>query len=97
MYYTAQQEIYMEERTALLNVRIEPTVKAAFERMAKEIDRTPSQLLRDAVRDMLHQYARKHAQRDLDLTPKPPPQPAPKKPAKGQKMASMKPANWRKP
>lgn len=87
----------MEDRTALIALRIEPSIKTAFERMAKEIDRTPSQLLRDAIRDMLHQYTRKHAQRDLELTPKPPPQPATKKPAKGQKMASMKPANRRKP
>lgn len=86
----------MEERTALITLRIEPSTKAAFERMAREIDQTPSQLLRNAVRDMLNQYARQHAQRDLDLAPKPPPQPAPKKPAKGQKMASMKPANWRR-
>lgn len=86
----------MEERTALITLRIEPSTKAAFERMARTIDQTPSQLLRNAIRDMLEQYARHHAQRDLELKPAPTPSPPPKKPAKGQKMASMKPANWRR-
>lgn len=89
MYYTVHKEQYMEERTALINVRIEPSLKAAFEQMAKAMDRTPSQLVRDSIRRIVQQYAAAHAQGALDLAPTPSHTTAPKKPAKGQKMASL--------
>lgn len=77
----------MEERTAVITLRIEPSLKAAFERMAKEVDQTPSQMMRGYIRHVVTEYARTHAQSNLDLTPSPPPSQPAKKPAKGQKMA----------
>lgn len=86
----------MEDRSAVITVRIEPSLKTAFERMCAELDRTPSQMLRGFIRQAAQQHASATAQGALDLDPTPTPQAPPKKPAKGQKMASMKPANWRK-
>lgn len=97
MYYTVKQGYDMEERTAIITLRIEPTLKAAFERMGKELDQTPSQLLRRYVKLVTQQHAAENAQQELELDPTPAPRQPVKKPAKGQKMASVKPSNWKKP
>lgn len=86
----------MAEETAIITLRIDPMLKKAFERVAKELDLTPSQILRQHVRVLVEQHAAANAQGALELAPIPTPQPTIKKPAKGQKMASVKPANWRK-
>lgn len=97
MYYTVKKGYDMEERTAIITLRIEPTLKAAFERMGKELDQTPSQLLRRYVKHATQQHASERAQQELELDPMPAPSQPAKKPAKGQKMASVKPANWKRP
>lgn len=86
----------MDDKTALISLRIDPLLKTAFERVAKDLDLTPSQILRQHIRRLVEQHAAAHAQGALALEPIPTPQPTAKKPAKGQKMASVKPANWRK-
>lgn len=78
-----------EPTTTTMIFRIEPELKKAFEMSAKARDLTASQLLRKYIRHEVDQYLREHAQGALDLAPKPNHQPAPKKPAKGQKMASL--------
>ena len=87
----------MAEKLAMITLRVDQHMKNAFERIAEELDMTTSQMLRHHIRRMVEQHAAAHAQGDLNLEPEPTPQPATKKPAKGQKMASVKPANWKKP
>ena len=65
--------------------------------MAKELDLTTSQMLRQYIRKIIEQHAKANAQGTLELSPAPTLKPAAKKPAKGQKMASMKPAKWNNP
>jgi predicted transcriptional regulator len=57
----------MEERTAIITLRIEPTTKAAFERMAKELDQTTSQMLRHYIRHSVEQHAKANEQQKLAL------------------------------
>lgn len=57
----------MEERTAIITLRIEPTTKAAFERMAREMDQTTSQMLRHYIRHSIEQHAKANAKQKLDL------------------------------
>lgn len=82
----------MEERTAVITLRIEPSLKAAFEHMLKKLDRTPSQALRGFIRDLVHQEAEKNNQGELELPIERPSQPKPKK---GQKMAAAGKARLR--
>lgn len=86
-----------DKTTALISIRIDPLLKTAFERVGRDLDLTPSQMLRQYIRKIVEQHASANAQGDLNLEPEQTPRPATKKPAKGQKMASMKPANWKKP
>lgn len=86
-----------DKPTTTMIFRIEPDLKRAFDETAADLDLTSSQLLRKMVRNAVEQHMKANAQRTLALAPIPTPQTAPKKPAKGQKMASMKPANWKKP
>jgi hypothetical protein len=72
----------MEERSAIINLRIEPTLKAAFEKIAARKDRTSSQMIREYVRWEVAQEAQKNAQGALELHPV-----APSKPKKGQRLA----------
>lgn len=72
----------MEERTAVINLRIEPTLKTAFEKMAARNDRTTSQMIRDYIRYAVAQDAQESAQGALELT-----QATPSKPKKGQRLA----------
>jgi hypothetical protein len=86
-----------DKTTTTMIFRVDPDLKKAFEQTAKDLDLTASQLLRKMIRNAVEQHMKANAQRTLALAPIPTPQPAPTKPAKGQKMASMKPANRRKP
>lgn len=86
----------MAETTTMI-FRVEPELKASFEAMAKDLDLTASQLMRQMMRGAVEQHGRQTAQKQLPL-----PTPAPtqtnaqqKKPKKGQRLASAKPANWR--
>lgn len=57
----------MEDRTAVITLRIEPTTKAAFERIAKDLDQTTSQMLRHYIRHTIEQHAKENAQQKLNL------------------------------
>lgn len=87
----------MTDKLAMITLRVDQHMKTAFEKIAEELDLTTSQMLRQYIRRMVQQHAAAHAQGALELEPTPTPKPAAKKPAKGQKMASVKPANWSKP
>ena len=46
----------MEQKTARLTLLIDPDKKAAFERLCAQQDRTPSQVVRQFIRDYLAQH-----------------------------------------
>ena len=46
----------MERKTARLTLMIDPAKKAAFERLCARQDRTPSQVVRQLIRDYLAHY-----------------------------------------
>lgn len=46
----------MELKTARLTLLIDPNKKAAFERLCAQLDLTPSQVVRQMIRDFLGQH-----------------------------------------
>ncbi|WP_296224113.1 CopG family transcriptional regulator [Ralstonia sp. UBA689] len=46
----------MESKTARLTVLIDPIKKQAFETLCAALDQTPSQVVRQLIRDYLEQY-----------------------------------------
>ena len=46
----------MELKTARLTLLIDPAKKQAFERLCAQLDRTPSQVVRQLIRDFLTQH-----------------------------------------
>lgn len=46
----------MESKTARLTILIDPNKKKAFERLCAEQDMTPSQVVRQMIREYLAQY-----------------------------------------
>lgn len=82
MYIHVIQRVIMEERTAVINLRIEPSLKKAFENLAGRMDRTTSQMIRGFIRQIVAQHAQENAQGALEL-----PTEAPSKPKKGQRLA----------
>lgn len=46
----------METKTARFTVLLDPAKKKAFEQLCAEQDRTPSQVVRQMIRDYLEQY-----------------------------------------
>lgn len=56
------EEIMLENRTARLTVLIDPNKKKAFEELCTRLDTTPSQAMRQMVRDFL-------AKHNVALTP----------------------------
>jgi hypothetical protein len=78
----------MQETTTMI-FRIEKDLKKAFEMSAKDRDLTASQLIRKYIRHEVDQFMQKNAQGALELEGNPTPPPTAKKPAKGQKMASL--------
>jgi len=46
----------MEQKTARLTLLIDPAKKAAFERLCAQQDLTPSQVVRQMIRDYLAQH-----------------------------------------
>lgn len=46
----------METKTARLTVLLDPAKKSAFEALCAEQDRTPSQVVRQLIRDYLKQH-----------------------------------------
>lgn len=45
----------LEQRTARLTVLIDPKKKATFERLCREEDLTPSQVVRQMIRDFIEE------------------------------------------
>lgn len=78
-----------ESATTTMIFRIDADLKKAFEMSAKARDLTASQLIRKYIRHEVDQFMQKNAQGALDLGDRQTPTPSVKKPAKGQKMASM--------
>jgi len=46
----------MERKTARLTVLIDPAKKKAFEQLCEQLDVTPSQVVRQLIRDYLKQH-----------------------------------------
>ena len=70
----------MELKTARLTLLIDPAKKAAFETLCAQQDRTPSQVVRQLIRDYL-------AQHGVAYVPSGIPVPEPKKPGKARRAA----------
>jgi hypothetical protein len=51
----------MEQKTARLTVLIDPTKKEAFERLCSTQDVTPSQVVRQLIRDYLDKHGATYA------------------------------------
>lgn len=69
----------MEERTATITLRIEPSLKAGLEKLAAEQDLTSSQLIRAYIRHIVTDHMTRTKQPELDL--------GGKKPKRGEKIA----------
>lgn len=50
------EEIMLENRTARLTILIDPNKKKAFEELCARLDTTPSQAMRQMVRDFLAKH-----------------------------------------
>ncbi len=50
------QEMEMEQKTARLTVLLDPAKKRAFERLCAEQDVTPSQVVRQLIREHLRRH-----------------------------------------
>ena len=73
----------MTSPTTPIVFKIDPDLKAAFERIAAERDLTVSQMLRAYIREEVESEAKSNKQTDLFK-----PAPAPKAPKKGKKPAN---------
>ncbi len=58
---TAREKIAMEQKTARLTVLIDPTKKDAFEQLCAEQDVTPSQVVRQLIREYLDKHGVSYA------------------------------------
>lgn len=55
----------MAEETTTMVFRIEKDLKTAFERAAKDLDITPSQLIRHHIKRFVEGHMKENAQKDL--------------------------------
>lgn len=86
----------MELKTARLTLLIDPNKKAAFERLCAQQDRTPSQVVRQLIRDYLAEHEVSYVGSGVSAAQSPPParraarasrsvpEPAPKPPSRGR-------------
>ena len=58
---TDKEKIAMEQKTARLTVLIDPTKKDAFEQLCAEQDVTPSQVVRQLIREYLEKHGVSYA------------------------------------
>ncbi|WP_374568000.1 CopG family transcriptional regulator [Ideonella sp.] len=65
----------MELKTARLTLLIDPNKKAAFERLCSQLDLTPSQVVRQLIRDYLAQHGASYTPSGLDGEEAPPASP----------------------
>jgi len=61
LYYVAQEVAPMSDEKTTMTIRLDKSLRDAYDRAAKANDRTGSQLLRDFMRE----YVKRHAQGDL--------------------------------
>jgi len=91
----------MDSKQATMIFRLDEDLKTSFENIAKDLDLSASQLMRQMMRGAVDQHRRQTAQQTLKLAEPTPaqsktqPATATKKPKKGQKLAASKPANWK--
>ena len=60
----------MEAKTARLTVLIDPKKKKAFEKLCASQDITPSQVVRQMIRDYLEKYGVDYPSKPKNLKPK---------------------------
>ena len=60
----------METKTARLTLLIDPNKKKAFETLCSSQDLTPSQVVRQLIRDYLLKYEANYAQESIRPNPK---------------------------
>lgn len=60
----------MESKTARLTVLIDPNKKKAFERLCARQDITPSQVVRQLIRDYLAEHGVSYGKADATVNPK---------------------------
>lgn len=73
----------MESKTARLTLLIDPAKKAAFEHLCASQDLTPSQVVRQLIRDYLAIHGVSYAPSGLppaEASPAPPPRRTPRRP-----------------
>lgn len=51
-----KNELFKEDRTARLTILIDPQKKKAFEDLCERLDTTPSQAIRQMIRDLLAKH-----------------------------------------
>lgn len=56
IYISKFESAFMENKTARLTVLIDPVKKSAFEKLCAAQDLTPSQVVRQLIRDYLDKY-----------------------------------------
>lgn len=67
----------MEQKTARLTVLIDPNKKEAFERLCAHLDLTPSQVVRQMIREFLKEHGVEYVPSGASATPPAPPAPEP--------------------
>jgi hypothetical protein len=65
---TDQEKIAMEQKTARLTVLIDPTKKDAFEQLCAAQDVTPSQIVRQLIREYLEKHGTTYANQPTNGT-----------------------------
>jgi predicted transcriptional regulator len=60
----------MESKTARLTILIDPVKKKAFEELCQAQDQTPSQVIRQLIRDYLDLHGVEYATRNKPRAPK---------------------------
>lgn len=59
----------MEQKTARLTVLVDPTKKAAFEKLCAAQDVTPSQIVRQLIREYLEKHGVSYANQQQEVRP----------------------------
>lgn len=86
----------MSQDTSVLTLRIDSNLKKAFDQLCKDIDQTPSQMVRAFIRNAVQEHAKATAQPTLPtIEPAPQQTNSPKAPKKGNKLAAASMARAR--
>jgi hypothetical protein len=83
--------LFMELKTARLTLLIDPAKKAAFERLCSQQDLTPSQVVRQLIRDYLAEHGASYVPSGMRPdSSAASPRPNPKRPAPAKSAAARK-------